>query len=275
LLRTVDHDEPAVRPACWWAFIRNKPPAFSAAAIPALVAALGSPSRIVRSHAARALYPYDRDPRAAVAIPALLTLLREPIDPELLQPTASVPAPAWRGWDPSDVAAHLLGSLAPGTKSAGEVIAALAEVVRSDHVSRRWSAARALGEFGPAAESAVPVLVRALRDDLARRDGDPYLYGSAAAWALGRIAPRTKSADEALAALIDALDPRSDVLLATRIAAIEALPPFGATDARVPPLLRTWQKNPDLHLKMAADKAVTVLDDGREKPGGDRKPVGH
>ena len=184
-------------------------------------------------------------------------------------------ASPWSGWDPSVEAAHLLGSLAPGTKSADEVIAALAEVVRSDHVSRRGSAARALAEFGPAAESAVPVLVRALRDDLARRDGDPYFYGSAAAWALGRIAPRTKSADEALAALIEALDSRSEVQLATRIAAIEALPAFGATDARVTPLLRAWQKNPDLHLKRAADQAVTVLDDGREEQGGDRKPASH
>src|SRR5262249_29675296 len=50
LLRIVEHDEDVVRMACWRAFARSQPPAFSAAAIPALVKALGSRSRIVRSH---------------------------------------------------------------------------------------------------------------------------------------------------------------------------------------------------------------------------------
>jgi HEAT repeat protein len=276
LVQTIQHDQPEVRSACWWAFARIEPPAFSAAAIPALVAALGSHSRIVRSHAARALYPHDRDPRAAVAIPALLTLLREPIDPEVLRPPVSVQSRDWSGWDPSVLAAHLLGSLAPGTRSAGEVIAALSEVVGSAHRSRRPTAARALGEFGPAARSAIPALVRALRDDIATKADDSYLYGPSAAWALGRIAPGTKSAGEALAALIEALDPRSEVRLATRIAAIEALPAFRATDPRIAPLLRAWQKDPDPHLRMAADKAATVLDGGdMQEHGRDRRPEGH
>ena len=54
---------------------RSRPPAFSAEVIPLLVAALGSRSRGVRYHAATALAPHATDPRAAVAIPALLALL--------------------------------------------------------------------------------------------------------------------------------------------------------------------------------------------------------
>ena len=176
------------------------------------------------------------------------------------------------GWDPSEVAAHLLARLAPGTKWADQVIASLTEVVRSDRVSRRAPAARALGELGPAAETAIPVLLQTLRDDLTRKDDLPYYYGSAAAEALGRIAPGTKSADAARAALIEVLDPPSEVLLATRLAAIEALPAFGASDPRVIPLLRSWQENPDPHIKTAADKALADIEGiGVATPDGDRQ----
>src|SRR5262249_46887859 len=75
LLRSLEHDEPEVRSACRFAFSRATPPAFSSAAIPALVAALGSGSRIVRLSAASALEPHARDPRVpATLIPALLAL---------------------------------------------------------------------------------------------------------------------------------------------------------------------------------------------------------
>lgn len=48
-------------------------------------------------------------------------------------------------------------------KPAGEVVAALAEVVRSGDSFRRRAAVDALSEFGPAAEAAIPALLRALR----------------------------------------------------------------------------------------------------------------
>ena len=62
LLRSLEHGEPDVRDACWLALTRDRPPAVSAVAIPALVSALASRARIVRSRAARALEPHARDP---------------------------------------------------------------------------------------------------------------------------------------------------------------------------------------------------------------------
>jgi HEAT repeat protein len=262
LLRTVEQDEPKVRSACWQTFARMQPPAFSADAIPRLVAALGSRSRIVRSHAARALYVHASDRRAAVAIPIppLLALLREPIDPELFRQVVQDPLLPWEGWDPSDVAADVLGQLAPDTKSAGEIIAALTEVVRSEHPSRRASAANALGEFGAAAEPAVPALIQALREGFATKDGVSYSFGDSAARALGRIAPGTKSADDALAALTDALDPRPEVRHPTRLRAVEALLAFKERAASAIPRLRVLQKGSDPQLRFAVEKAMKAIE---------------
>ena len=159
-------------------------------------------------------------------------------------------------------AADLLGKIAPGTKSAGDVITALAEVVRSGHPSRRRSAFEALGEFGPAAEPAVPVIIRALREILARKGGSAFPGGFSAAMALGRIAPGTRSADEALAALIEALDPHagSDALLNTRFGAMDALPAFGSRAASAIPRLRAWQNRSDGRLKVPATRALAAIE---------------
>src|SRR5262249_47774833 len=114
----------------------------------------------VRLSAASALEPHARDPRVPAAlIPALLALLRDPVGTD---------PPGSPDYGPSMTmnAAHLLGRLAPGTASAGEVVAALAEAVRSDEWARRQSAIQALREFGPAAEPAISALVQVVREDL-------------------------------------------------------------------------------------------------------------
>jgi hypothetical protein len=268
LLRKADDGELEVRSACLEVFARSRPPAFSAEVIPLLVAALGSRSRGVRYHAATALAPHATDPRAAVAIPALLALLREPIDLDRVRR----PAFDWSymSEDPAREAASVLGKLAPGTESAGEIIEALTEAVRAGHPLRREAAASALGEFGPAAEPAVPPLIQVLRDDLASKEGSNFYDGASAARALARIAPGTRSADDALAALIEVVDVcperRTDLLYA----AFKALPAFGAKAARALPRLRTWQKDSDSRVKMAADKAVMAIEGtGSERPIGD------
>lgn len=286
LLRGVE-DDPEVRLACQSAFNRSRPPAFSAAAIPALVAALGSPSRIVRSHAAQALYPHAKDRRAAVAIPALLALLREPIDPERLRSTGPTQQIVWRGWDPCIQAAQLLGQLAPGTNSAGRAIAALTDVLRSseagrlaaEDAGRRAAAARALGDFGAAAEPAVPALIGILRGE--REGRSPLLYSlevGPAAWALGRIAPGTKSAEQAVAILIEMLDERERIRPAAPLAAIEALVAFGTEAARALPRLRRLGDDRDPRIKEAAVKAVTAIEDTtartRDEDGASDDAVG-
>jgi HEAT repeat protein len=255
ILGSAEHD-PETRSICQMAIGRAGAPAFSADAIPALVVALGSPSRIVRSFAAKALEPHASAPRCAVAVPVLLNVLREPFDPEL-EPSRTK---GWNGWDPAAQAASLLGQIAPGTRSAGEVIAALTEVVRSGHPLRRASAANALGQFGPAAERAVPALIGILSDVLAGNGQDPYDWGYAGAKALGAIAPGTKSADDALAVLIKDLDSGSEGYIGSQHAAIEALPAFGKGAARALPRLRDLQKDKSPAIRAAADKAVTAIE---------------
>jgi hypothetical protein len=64
--------------------------------------------------------------------------------------------------DPACAAALAFGKIAPDSNNAKQVMAALIEVVRSGPLSRRGWAAVALSEFGPAAEDAVPVLIKAI-----------------------------------------------------------------------------------------------------------------
>jgi HEAT repeat protein len=271
LLWSVEHD-PEVRPACESVFTRTGP-AFSADAIPQLVAALGSPSRIVRSYAARGLYPHANDLRAAPAIPMLLHLIREPIDPEL----ASGRGKLGSNGDPAVHAAHLLAGLAPRTGAAGEAIEALTEIVRSGHASRKEAAIAALGIIGPAAEPAVPTLIEALRRELARPDDSPgYRYAGDVARSLGQIAPGRKSADESLSALIEVLDARprwrSDQwLVETQIKAISAILEFETGSQGVLARLRALRESPFEAVRNAADRAMTTIEGAEPVPPGEHR----
>jgi HEAT repeat protein len=270
LLRCSEQDEPPVRYACWLALARWKPPAVSAAAIPSLLAALGSKSRIVRSHAAIALHPYMDDPSAVGAIPALLAMIREPSEPDRspLRPDPPRPEIDWNGPDPAWLASKLLGSLSPGTESTGAVIAALAEVVRSGDPNQRFWAASALGQFGPAAEAAIPALIEALRKDVAHRESGPYLDVSAFASALGRIAPGTKSADGVIDVLIASLQSHERM----REMAIVVLPRFGWRAARAIPQLRAVRDGKDARLGPAAARALKEIEAAESaNHTGDRK----
>jgi HEAT repeat protein len=256
LLRSVEHEEPGVRAACWAAFARARPPAFSPAAIPALVAALGSRVWIVRFSAAKALEPYAGDPRAAVAIPSLEKLLSTPIHPDPGEPGMPPGASSGNVWDPGQMAAELLAKLAPGTTSAGEVVAALTEEIRYGPPYRRYAMIDALAAFGAEAEPAIPALIQVLREDLGSQRGSRFPGGFEAARALGRIAPGTKSADAALAALTEAIQSPSQA----RLWAILALPAFGEKAAGAIPQLRAWQKGPDYQLKAAATSALKAIE---------------
>jgi HEAT repeat protein len=260
LLRCLEGSEPTVRHACWSVFSWHRSSRFSAGAIPQLVAALDSRTRIVRSFGAEALELLVKEPRAAVAIPSLLSLLREPISPMSFD----------AGPDPVPSAARALGRLAPGAGRAGEVIAALAGLLRSDDSSRRAAAADALGEFGPAAEPAVPALIRAIRDELARQSTTRFVLNvESAARALGRIAPGTGSAGDAVAVLTDVLEPRARVAATSRIAAIGALGAFGPTAVVAIPRIREYEKSQEFGLKPAAWRALAAIEvDGPAGQGG-------
>jgi HEAT repeat protein len=131
LLRLVEHDpDPSVRQQCMstlsYAF---KPPAVSPAAVPALITGLKSGDVKVRSQAASIVGTLKADARAAV--PELLRILSEPIDPNVL------PAQRPSGtFAPGCAAAHALGQIVPGfvPDESKKVIAPLIEVAKSDPV---------------------------------------------------------------------------------------------------------------------------------------------
>ncbi len=165
-------------------------------------------------------------PAAESAVPDLIHVLPDGTDADAKRP------------DPFTVA-DALSRIAPGTKSAGEAIAALLGLLRAVSPRLRWAAAHALGAFGPAAESAVPDLIRMLVE---ATDADASGVDNPAASALGRIAPGTKSADRAVAALTDMLTSESR---STRLAGIRALRSFGTEAAAAIPHLRALAKEPD------------------------------
>ncbi len=109
----------------------------------------------------------------------------------------------------------------------------------------------ALTAFGPAAEPAVPAIIRVLRHAHAESYEVAYMIP-----ALARIAPTTKSADAALAALIEAIDSQPW----TRLEAVKALPAFGKRAASAIPRLRTLQK--DRVVGDAATTALAAIEDG-------------
>ncbi len=274
------------------------PPAVSAAVIPTLIAALRSPDGQVRDMACRVLMTFGSEARAAV--PALIAIAREQwsdstvvdrqilaldrsaiqamskialktesagqviaVLTELIQETspncseAAVAAlgelgPAAESAVPALVRAlswkrplggpviEALRRIAAGPNSAGKVIAGLGGVVRTGRPEIQPDAADALGGFGPAAESAVPDLILAI-EEAAREKHDHVTWRASVA--LGRIAPRTKSAGEAIAAL--------DRLLRIRpaeanfqIAAADALAGFGpAAESAVPDLIQVLKES--------------------------------
>ncbi len=247
LLRIAEHDDDrSVREATVSVLsgLRGPggPPAITAAAVPALIAGLGSGDREVRMLAAGLLSRMGTD--AEAAIPALLRILTGPIDGEGDGFVIDGRIPEALG------AAEALGCIAPGTASAGEVIATLSEMARSGTGFRQLQAIRSLGEFGPDAAPAIPALIR-----MAREAGPDHASDNvqAAAWALGRIAPGTPAADEVVAALADIL--RSD-RASSRVAAIEALRQFGPKAAVCIPRLRALREDPDIEVRQAAEQAL-------------------
>jgi HEAT repeat protein len=208
-------------------------------------------------------------PDVRIAVPALLAVLKkEPIDSDQTTTEGSPPVITVTG--PAPEAAKALGRLAPGTPAAGEAIAALTEVVQSGPPQRRASAIDALGHFGREAAVAVPALVAVLGE--AETDNEPTRDKESAAEALGRIAPGTSSADQALAALTAALKSGS---ASARRAAILALPSFGHASAGSIPQLRTLKESdPTPNVRKAAASALETLEQGPNAQTRESKPAG-
>jgi HEAT repeat protein len=225
-----------------------RPPTLSAAALPALVKGLNSRSQKVRLCALSFIEALGRD--AGPAIPNLIEIMSYPTDTATVGPRTAYPAASDLAC--ACAAARALGRIAPDTPSAGEVIQALTEVVRTGHTDRRGAAAYALGEFGPKAVEAVPALIDFIQDKVATKFGD----GSAVT-ALAKIASDTPLADEAVSCLSEALQAESEF---TRQKAIDALVRFGPKAAVCIPRIRALANDRFFIIRSAATRALTVLE---------------
>jgi HEAT repeat protein len=228
-----------------------KPPAVTAAAVPDLIASLKSGGTRVRCQSAAILGLLQADARAA--IPELLQVMYEPRAPG--DPGVEVVSGPFAYVDPASESAWALDEIAPGSAAEKPVIAALIDVVRSGPETRRGSAAAALGKFQSAAEEALPVLIVLMIDSALEHKIE---RASSAALALGKIAPETPSANQALAALMAAVDSQYSPL---RSAAIQAVGLFGSKAGAAIPKLRALSDDGDRQVKDAAVKALASIEE--------------
>jgi HEAT repeat protein len=251
LLGLAEHDpDRSVREQCLitlsYAF---KPPAVTASVVPNLIASLKSRDANVRSQTASLLGQFGADARAA--IPELLRVLNEPLSTGVgpfIGPGKTL--------DPACAAASALGRIAPGSGDAKSVIEDLIMVARAGPLTRRGWAAYALGEFGSAAENAIPVLIKVMSD---ATPDDELEHGASSAHALGAIAPGTPSADQAIAALVRAL---SSSTWFCRVQAMNALRQFGRQAATAIPKIRALKDDRDAEVRDAAERALRAIEAG-------------
>jgi HEAT repeat protein len=146
-------------------------------------------------------------PAAEPAVQALLGTLKEPFDHEGRIRSGIA---AW-SWDPACSAAKALRRIG----ACRQVLAALTGML-SDEVPERMSlAAEGLGNLGPGATAAVPSSIKAY--DKVLKSEHHVMGQSAIPAALGRIAPNSTSAPDAVAILIRALDSKDN---SVRLAAL-------------------------------------------------------
>jgi HEAT repeat protein len=273
LLELADHDpNPSVRRRALQALNHPffGPTGVTAAVVPALIPRLrsGDPRRV--NQIIRFAGRLGRDARAT--IPDLLRILNEPLDPKL---AAVQEIEVMEDDDPGSEAASALGSIAPGTAEAKQVIAALTDVARSGPLIRRTRTVYALGRFGPAAVEAVPVLIGIINDPTSakyiheeieaargqlnkRKPDSAHVHSVAeAARALGPIAPGTPEADRALTALLPVLN--SDAPYC-REAAIAALGRFGPKAAVAIPRIRTLKDDRDPSVRNAVTQVLPLIE---------------
>ncbi len=184
---------------------------------------------------------------AAAAVPALLTVLDEPLD-LAVQPADPMGTRA----DPASAAARALGVIS----SSGEVIAALILLLKSDVAIRREAAAYGLARIGPTARLAAPALVAEYNKWL---DSATQFGGYELTIALGRVAPHSAVKSDAIKALVRALDDRRDWIV--RQAAL-ALGRFGkaATAAAAPRLRKLKEQSAKADLRAAAASALEAIE---------------
>jgi HEAT repeat protein len=247
LLLMIENDEPAVRRSCMTALDATWP---APPLVPTLVAALGSREREVRSQAATLLGRIG--PEARAARPALIALLKEPL-PAQASGRTDAPIPPR---DLAVAAARALGQMGQSQ----EVLSALVRMLSGKFDERLFAAAGAIGALGPPAEAAVPALIDAYKRLL---DSHRSVIGQMAVpEALGRVAPGSSRAPDAVAILMRALD-SSDRWI--RRGAVRALGQFGKAAAPAIPRLQALRDDPDSGLREDVAAALAAIE-GRSQP---------
>jgi HEAT repeat protein len=207
--------------------------------------------REVRMAAAQALG--NIGPEARAAIPELVRMLDERVDPKNIDIATAFPSE-----DPACSAALALGKVGPESPAAGEVISALAKYMGSEHAAYRWRASEALAAFGPNAASAVPELLAAVKSAAA---SDRCANGMGlASKAIVNIAPGSPALAEAVAVIADAVGSDSAI---TRRAAVAALAEFDSkVTANVIPRLRALQNDSRRPVRSSAEDALKAVNAG-------------
>ena len=253
LIRIANGPEKAERSAAAEALsnlARNRSSTLTPAVVPALVAGVQSPDRVVRFHSAQLLRKFG--PEAKDAVVPLLAALRQPADP-LMASAKEDPIT----WDPAVPAAEALGRIAPETAQADEVLSSFLDTLKGSGSARRKGAvADGLAGFDRAkVEPTIPVLIEML-NVVMRQNGPP---GPALASALGRVAPGTAHANAAIATLTTALNAPAPFV---RAAAARALGHFGRHAKGVLAKLNEMaEKDQNFGVKTAAFDAAEKIEE--------------
>ncbi len=127
-------------------------------------------------------------------------------------------------------------------------------LLSSDVPERVSCAALGLRDLGPRAVAAVPQLIAAY--DRVLKSNQHVIGQMSISDAIGRIAPKSASAADAIAILIRALDSGDEWV---RRGAVEALGNFGEDAAPALPKLRTLEQDPAKEVRIAASAAVVAI----------------
>ena len=225
-------------------------PAVTAVVVPQYIEVIDSPEapNWLRKNLIDALRPFG--PAARGAIPALIRVLQTPAGKDdRPDPARSRRARYLRG----SAASAAAGAAAPGTAFATDAIAALTHELDQ---GRGISAAGALGEFGPAARTAAPALLRSLEGSRGRRWSE---RAATFAVALSKVAAGTADEEKSVTLLIECLE-KDDGSLGVSSEVTAALARFGPRAAAGLPRLRALAERKGLRHPEDVQKAVAAIE---------------
>ena len=146
-------------------------------------------------------------------------------------------------------------ALALGPRLGIELPQELVAGLEAEPPDNREAAIKTLTEYGKASAPALPVLVKFLKEDAAKKDRGKEAEGIVRA--LGRIAPGALASGEAVACLTEALESESPPMRAAALDALERIGPQKAASAM--PKVRALENDPDSKVREAAKKAIKSL----------------